>query len=135
MSDKESHYIRKLSDRIQTMTVAVSPKEVANAESEVCELLSQKEALRVKLKAIKSEIKGQSDALDRRISAAHSTATTGRCSVEIAVQDWLTKTNEVITMRPDTGEILPGTRTATTAEMQEPLDLEEDDGFGSGGSH
>lgn len=133
MSEKDtSHYIRKLSDRIETMTIAQSPREVAKAESEVCDLLTQKEALKAKLKAVKSEIKEQSDALDRRISAAHSVATTGRASVEVPVQEWLTKTNEVIMIVTETGEILPGARTATVAEMQEPLELEDgDDGFGS----
>ena len=133
MSEKStSHYVRKLSDRIETMTVAQNDKEVDEASKLVCSLLSQKEALKAKLKAVKSEIKGQSDALDRRTAVAHDTAETRQASVDVAVQDWLTKTNEVITIRPDTGEILPGARTATAAELQEPLALEEDDGFGSG---
>jgi chromosome segregation ATPase len=133
MSEKStSHYVRKLADRIETMTVTQGDREVDEARSEVCRLLSQKEALNARLKAVKSEIKGQSDALDRRIATAHYTAETRQASVDVAVQDWLTKTNEVVTIRPDTGEILPGSRTATAAEMQEPIELEDDDGFGSG---
>lgn len=137
MSDKStSHYLRKLADRIHTITVSLNDSEVDESKLEVCRLLDEEDALKEKLKSIKSEFKAKADSIKQRTAVARGKVTARQASVEVAVQDWLTKSNEVITIRPDTGEILPGSRTATASELQEPMDLQdEDDGFGSGGSH
>lgn len=135
MSDKTSIYVRKVSDRIHTVTVQLNDREVDESKLEVCRLLDEEDALKEKLKSIKSEFKAKSDSIKQRTAVARGKVTARQASEEVAVQDWLTKTNEVISIVTSTGEILPGSRTASAAELQEPMDLEDDDGFGSGGSH
>lgn len=126
-----NHYIRKIANRTETVTENLDEDQVAAAHRDIVALLGQRDALKQKLKTAKSEIKAQGDAIEQRILIARA-RTTGKGDVDVAVQDWLTKTNEVATLRVDTKEVL-ATRTATSKELQDDLQLE--DGFGSDPQH
>lgn len=116
----DSDRIRKLGDCAETIRQALSPTEVEEEKGRVCDLLARRDNITAALKSIKSEYKAKLEAVDERIGAARRAASDKYRELDVEVEEWLTRGNEVVRVRTDTGEVL-GRRTATAGELQESM--------------
>jgi hypothetical protein len=86
----------------------------------VMDLLDQREDLKEKAKEVVTNYKSQIATCELTIESTRRTIRSGRRQETIQVQEFLTRSNEVIRVRTDTGAQI-GTRTATARELQEEL--------------
>jgi hypothetical protein len=122
-SDHNSERVREIgSARIETITEELSPMQLEEVRRKIPDLLQIqddiKDRLRAAAKAAKSELGEVATVLGRM----RNEVATGKRRSEIEVREYLTKRNEVIRVRTDTGEQI-GARNARAAELQEELPL------------
>lgn len=121
--------------RLETISVALGDAEVTEAHARASTLRDQQDALKQERAGAMQEFKARGQRLADAEATARRQAATRRKDVEIALQDYITGSNEVITVRTDTQEVM-GRRTATAEELETlqtemfGSDDEEDDGFG-----
>lgn len=124
--------IRKVGEpRVETISVDLDAAEIAEATKKAMQLRNQQDALKQELVGVRQEFKSRAQRLIDAEVLARRQASTGKADVEIALQDYLTSSNEVVTVRIDTQEVF-GRRTATMSELQGDLfDDDDESGFGS----
>lgn len=133
MQKNEPRILRKLGDpHPETIQVELSDQQRAERRKVACDLRDQQAALVEEKKLKVAEFGQRKKALENLEAIARGQAATGIEISAIVVQDYLTPGNEVISVRVDTEEAV-SRRTATAEELQEELDLDGDDGFGSSG--
>lgn len=115
---------RKIGERQETITHALSPTEVDREREEVCKILREIDKAEEELKNVSSSHKAKIVELKTRLREHARVANTAKRDVEIGIEEWLTDKNEVIRVRSDNGEIV-GNRVARSEELQEELALEE----------
>jgi len=120
ISPGSAERVRKIAEHQDTIRIDLLPSEVGEEREAVCELLTRQENLVAALKATKAEYKVKIDAVKAKISASLAAAATETRDLNVTVEEWLTRGNEIVSIRADTGEML-GTRTATVSELQESL--------------
>ncbi len=120
MSAKTDERIRKVGEYQDTTVRELSPAEIEGERSKICDLLGRRDNLEGALKATKAEYRAKLESIKDRIERALNTATTGRQEIEVDIEEWLTRGNEIVRVRADTGEVLTR-RTATASELQENL--------------
>lgn len=115
-----SDRIRKLGDCCETIRHPLSQEEVDEEKGRVCDLLARRDNITASLKSIKAEYKAKLDVVDERIGVARRAASDRFRDLDLDVEEWLTRGNEVVRVRSDTGEVL-GRRTASADELQESM--------------
>jgi hypothetical protein len=125
--------IRKLGEpRIETIVVDLTDAEVVDLDARARQLRDRQDAIKKELAGVKATFKARSQEVTDAEALLRQQASTRKRDVEIPVQDYLTPTNEVISVRTDTHDQI-GRRTATATELQgDLLQGDEDDGFGDG---
>lgn len=125
--------IRKLSSRIETITVDLTPDEINAQKSLVCELRDKQDALERELDAFKAGINGQVKKLKQAEVVARRAISTRKQEIEVMVEECLLDGHDGVMVqkfRADTGELVGQPRRASAAEAQESLPM-SDGGFGS----
>lgn len=123
---------KKIGERQETITRALSPMEVDREREEVCKLLREIDKAEEERKNEAAAAKAKITELKTRLAEHARVANTAKRDEEITIEEWLTDKNEVIRVRADNGEII-GNRVARAAELQEDLplgDKEADDDEG-----
>lgn len=125
--------IRKLGEpRIETIVVDLTDAEVVELDARARQLRDRQDAIKKERAGAMATFKARSQEVADAEALLRQQASTRKRDVEIPVQDYLTPTNEVISVRTDTHDQI-GRRTATATELQgDLLQGDEDDGFGSG---
>jgi hypothetical protein len=116
---------RKLGERVETITETLSPRQIEEARTKVCDLTRSRNTLDEKRKASASEFNARLKELDAMIDEELDAAASGRRDVEVTIEEYLTPQNQVIRYRTDTGELL-GDRAARAEDLQELLPLGDD---------
>jgi hypothetical protein len=114
---------RKISQAMEGIVVKLTPQEVEETRASVMDMLDQKKAIEFAKKSAMSEFKAKLQELEERLSKACTEASTGKRELDVIVEEYLTSANEVVKIRADTGEPIGKPRTATVAELQEPIDM------------
>ncbi len=112
---------RKLGERRETITVDLSPTEVEEEKTLVMDLLGRRQNLEAAKKSTMADYKAKIDKVSEQITSSCRVATTERREIEIDVEEWINRNNQVVRIRRDTGEILGEPRTARADELQEAL--------------
>lgn len=120
-------------ERKESIVVKLTQIEIDDQRVLVCDLRDKQDALEEELKSVKADYKARQEGLEEKERVARRLASTARAETEVAIQDWLTQGNEIISIRLDTGDVLRR-RTATARELQEELPLDggpppQDDAF------
>jgi hypothetical protein len=111
---------RKLSERTEPVPERLTTKELDEERTRVCDFIRDRSQLEDKRKAASAEWKARIAETDSQIAQSLDVVQRGWRNVDATIEEWLTDTNEVIRMRPDTGEVL-STRAARPSELQEPM--------------
>jgi hypothetical protein len=138
--------VRKIGQRDETITVEVSPAELDRGRRRIVELMADEDHADDALADVKAQFKARIQAIRLERSTLRRIDASGKKSVDVTIEEWLTASNEVIRVRTDTQEQV-GARTASSSELQEPLfpadteasqeedepesDLDTQDDFGS----
>lgn len=125
--------IRMLGERDESITISLSDGEVADQRTRACDLRDQIDALEDKIKSVKVDFKAKQDDLEQQERVARRLASTRRAEVDVKIQEWLTRGNEVVRVNASTGEQLGPPRTARAAELQESLPFDDSGGDDSPG--
>lgn len=123
---------RKLSSKLETITVPLSQEEIDAQRALVCELRDKQDELENKLETIKADFKGRAKELEQAEAVARRLVSTKKQDIEVMVEECLIDGHDGVMVqkfRADTGELIGAPRRATANEKQEVLPL--DGGFGS----
>jgi hypothetical protein len=112
--------VRKIGERKESIVVLLTSEEIEDERTAVLDLLSRLDNLDAARKSLASEYKAKIEAVSTAMAASRHAATTGKRAVEVYIEDWLTRSGEVVRVRADTGETI-GKRPARSDELQEPL--------------
>lgn len=112
--------LKRLAVRVETVTLKLTQLEIEDTRAHVMDLLAVRDGIDEKLKSIKAEYRAKIAEVDERLNRARTEVCSGRRDIEIPVEEWLTRSNEVVRVRTDTGEQI-GARTAHAEELQEEL--------------
>lgn len=128
--------IRMIGERDESVTLSLTEPQISEYRKLACSLRDQIDQIEDQAKAASSSFKGRQKELEERERVARRIASTGRADVDVRIQEWLTRSNEVVRVNADTGEQLGPPRTARASELQEslPFDGSSDDDVGSPGS-
>jgi len=117
---------RKIGQRIESITVNLSPMQVDDERAKVVALHREIDKAVEDQKNASAKAKAHLTDLRTRQTDHVRAATTARRDEEITIEEWLTAENEVIRVRTDTHEIV-GARNARAEELQTDLPLAEGD--------
>lgn len=128
--------LRKIGEpRVETIVVVLTESQVEEQRAKACDLRDQQDKLKIELAGVKTDFKVREKNLRDAEVEARGQASTRKRHVQILIQDHITPSNEVISIRLDTKDVV-GRRTATAEELQEePFgggddDDDEETGFG-----
>lgn len=127
--------LRKLGDpRPETVQITLSDDQRTACRRVACDLRDQIFALSEEKKLKMAEFGQRKKALENSEAVARQQASTGIEIAAVVVQDYLTPTNEVISVRVDTNDQV-SRRQASAGEIQEELfggsdDADDESGFG-----
>lgn len=119
-----SDIVRKLGERRETITVELTPEEIQTEKTNVVDLHGRKQNLEAARKSLMSEYKAKIEIVEAAMDTSARAATTGKKALELDIEEYLTRSREVVRVRADTGDII-GRRTARTEELQEALAFED----------
>lgn len=114
---------RKLGERIETVSIKLSPMEIEDERAKVIDLIQTKDELEERLKSAKADYKAKIAEVDSQTAAALGAIRSGRVSRDVMIEEWLTPQNEVIRLNKATTEEL-GRRTASARELQADLPID-----------
>lgn len=117
---ESSERVRKIGERKETITVELDPSEIEAERTAVLDLLGRKDNLEAARKSLASEYKAKIEAVESAMTACRQAATTGKRTVELDIEEWLTRSREVVRVRADNGDVI-GKRNARADELQEAL--------------
>lgn len=119
--------VKKIGEpRTETVKVDLTDAERQQERAMACDLRDQVSAVKEEKKTAMAGFSQRLKELDQREQDCRRRASTGIDHVAVIVQDYLTGSNEVVSVRVDTNEVATR-RTATVQELQEDL-------FGGSGS-
>lgn len=132
-------YPRKIADRLasakrmghgrmETITEALSPALIEGERDKVCTAQQNIANLEEKAKAAAAEFKLRITEEKGKRDTALRNARAGKRDVEVQIDEWLDRDNQILLIRADTGELI-GDRTASADELQTEMEFEagEDD--------
>jgi hypothetical protein len=117
---------RRIGTREETIQEILSPGAIEGERAKVCDLIREVGRVKDAHKTATAAAKAKIQDLEEQKEAALRNASTGRRDIEITVEEWLDKSNQVLRVRKDSGEII-GDRTARVDELQESLFEEADE--------
>lgn len=117
---------RKLGERTEEIIESLSPSQIATARERVCDLTRSRNALDDKRQATAADYRAKLKEIDGMIEQELQAAASGRRTVEVTIEEWLTPQNQVVRYRTDTGELI-GDRVARPEDLQETLPLGDDE--------
>jgi anti-sigma factor ChrR (cupin superfamily) len=126
---------RKLGEpRTDTIEIRLSDEQVVDRRKRACDIRDQLVALAEEAKLAAAGFRQRKKALENQEAVLRYAASTRIELVNIVVQDWIAKGNEVVSVRiDDDSRDVVARRTATADELQEGLfggDDEDETGFG-----
>lgn len=133
MTREPAPKLRKLSSKLETITVSLSTEEIDTARRTVCDLRDKQDALKNQLATVVTEFKAKAKELEQAEGVARRAISTGKQDVEVMVEEYLSDGHDgvtVVKIRADTGGVVGQSRRPTAAEAQEALPM-SDGGFGS----
>lgn len=133
MTREPAPRIRKLSSKLETITVSLSSEEVDAQRVLVCEFRDKQDAIKNELATKVTELKAKAKELEQAEAVARRLVSTRKQDIEVMVEECLIDGHDgvmVQRVRADTGELVGQPRRATAAERQENLPM-SDGGFGS----
>lgn len=133
MTREPAPRIRKLSSKLETITVSLSSEEVYAQRVLVCEFRDKQDAIKNELATKVTELKAKAKELEQAEAVARRLVSTRKQDIEVMVEECLIDGHDgvmVQRVRADTGELVGQPRRATAAERQENLPT-SDGGFGS----
>lgn len=114
-------YVKKLGDqRTETIKIELSEAQRAEERAKACDLRDQHEKIKEELKTARAGFNQRMKELDQREQECRQRASTGIDHVPVVVQDFLTPSNEVVSVEVKT-QTPVARRTATAEELQEDL--------------
>lgn len=128
-SGDPSERVRKIGERVEVFEERLSPMQLEDVKTCIATLLDREDDLRDKLKQSAKVVKAELANVKRDMVRARTELATTRRRSEVQIEEHLTRRNEVIKVRVDTGELI-GSRTATARELQEELPLSSGEGDG-----
>lgn len=126
--------VRMIGEREETVAVALTDSEVAEQDRVARDLRNRIDQLEDQAKTASADFKSKQKVLEEQERVARRKASTRRAEVDIRIQEWLTRGNEVVRVNADTGEQLGPARTARAAELQEALPFDQSNDDDSGGT-
>lgn len=121
MSERQSMYVKKVGDpRPETIKVELTSAERDEQRRLACDLRDQQAKLKEEKANSMAAFRARHKDLEAKEEAARNRASTGVDHAVVLVQDYLTRSNEVVSLRVDTNEQVVR-RTATADELQEDL--------------
>lgn len=137
MPQKPDPRLRKLGEpRIATIEAKLTESEIEAQRAQVCVIQDRQDALKRGKTAAMQKFKARAAELVAAQETALRQVATGKRDSEILVQDFITPSNEVVSVRfdSDNNEVVER-RTATAEELQEELfgggDDDDAGGFGT----
>lgn len=122
-----SERVREIgSPRIEVVVEDLSPMQIEQVKTTITELLDREDDGKARLKALAKGFKDVLAIVKANLAVARTEVATGKRRTEVEIQEFLTKSNEVIRVRKDTGEQV-GARTASADDLQEPIPFEAKD--------
>lgn len=119
---------RQIGTRNESIPETLSLAQRELEREKVCDMLREIARVKEEHKTATAKAKAKITDLEEQKEIALRNANTGRRDVEIEIQEWLDKGNQVLRVRADTGEVI-GDRTARVDELQEKL-FEDDEPAG-----
>lgn len=116
--------IRLLATREEIIESKLTQLQLEDKRSTVMELLNEEESIEAKKDEASKNFASQLKTNRLQIDELRRIINSGRERTTIQVEEYLTKANEVIRIRTDTGDQI-GQRTASQRELQEDLPLEQ----------
>lgn len=124
----------KTSERVRTVgqpvdrafEVDLTPEQCDKLKDSLMDHLDQREAIKDKLAEVKKNFASQLETNEATIDAIRRQVRARKERRTVRVQDWLTKSNEIVTVSVATNVVIGEPRTATAAELQEELPLDRD---------
>ncbi len=117
----QERLVKKLGEpRTETVKVDLTDAERQAERVTACDLRDQASAVKEEKKTAMAGFSQRLKELDQREQDCRRRASTGIDHVAVIVQDYLTATNEVVSVKVDTNEPV-ARRTATVQELQEDL--------------
>jgi hypothetical protein len=113
--------VRKIGSRDETIEIRLTQIQIENERALIVALLDQREEIEEKKAEVVAQFKAQNATVDLQIESARRLIKSGRRHESVKIEEWLTVGNDVIRVRPDTGEILGDPRKARAEELQEKL--------------
>lgn len=127
--------IRKLAQKLETITVSLSQEEVDAQRALVCELRDKQDAIKNELATKVTEFKAKAKELEQAEAVARRLVSTKKQDIEVMVEECLLDGHDGVMVqrfRADTGELVGQPRRASAAECQEMLPgMSGDSGFGA----
>jgi hypothetical protein len=108
--------VRKLGEREETISEKLTQIEIEDERSRVCGWIQTRDELDTKRKSVNADFKAKIAEIENALGAI----TKGRRDTDLTIEEWLTRGNEVVRVRKDTGEQI-GARNARAEELQEKL--------------
>lgn len=125
-SDQNSERVREIgAPRLETIVEDLSPMQVEECKTKITQLLDRQDEAKRRLKDLAKGFKDVLAAIKAELDTTRTEVATAKRRTEVEIQEYLTKRNEVIRIRADTGDQVGAARTARPAELQEPLPFED----------
>ncbi len=125
-ADQNNERVRQIGvTRIETIVEDLSPMQIEECKTRITELLDRQDEGKRRLKELAKGFKDVLAEVKSQLDAARNEVATAKRRTEVGIDEYLTKRNEVIRIRADTGEQIGASRTARPSELQEALPLDE----------
>lgn len=126
IADRLSSAKRMGHGRMETITESLSPALVEAERDKVCTAQQNIANLEEKAKTTAAEFKARIVEEKQKRDTALRNARAGKREVEVQIDEWLDKHNQILLIRSDTGELI-GDRTASADELQTEMEFEDGD--------
>lgn len=112
--------VKKLGEREEVIMHELTDAQLNEAKDNILCLLEDRSQLKAKVKEVASNLGAQAKTIDLQIDNLRETCKTGKRRETVTIEEHLTRGNQVVRIRKDTGKQL-GTRQALAEELQEDL--------------
>jgi len=124
--EKRGDFIRKLSEREETIEFDLQQSELDELGRQVLVLLDEEDKINQRKEEAMKNFASQLKTNKLQIDEMRSVIRERKRRIKLRVAEHLTRGNEVVKVRTDTGETVGRSRTATPRELQEELFNKDD---------